>query len=52
VADSKVGRVWRITYPDPGRPFTAEDLTELETRKATVSYLREPDEKQDLIRQR
>jgi glucose/arabinose dehydrogenase len=52
VIDSTKGRIWRITYPEEDRPFTAEDLVELETRKATVGYLREPDEERDLIRKR
>ena len=52
VIDSTVGRIWRISYPDPGRPFASEDLAELETRKITVSYLRDPDEQRDLIRRR
>ncbi|HSR60490.1 MAG TPA: hypothetical protein VLL47_07020, partial [Robiginitalea sp.] len=52
VIDSTIGRIWRISYPEPGRPFTGEDLAELEARKTTVSYLREPDEQQDLIKLR
>lgn len=50
VVDSVVGRLWRITYPDNTRPFTQADLATLETRKNTVSYLREPDEKADLLK--
>jgi sugar lactone lactonase YvrE len=49
VVDSVVGRLWRISYEDQSRPFTDVDLSELEARKTTVSYLREPDEKKDLI---
>lgn len=52
VIDSTIGRIWRISYPEAGRPFTGEDLAELEARKTTVSYLREPDEQQDLIKLR
>lgn len=50
VIDSTIGRIWRIGYPEAGRPFTAEDLAELENRKATVSYLREPVEGEDVVK--
>lgn len=50
VIDSTIGRIWRVSYPDTGRPFTGEDLAELAARSTTVSYLREPDEQQDVVR--
>lgn len=49
VVDSVIGRLWRISYSDQSRPFTDVDLSELEARKTSVSYLRDPDEKKDLI---
>lgn len=50
VIDSTIGRIWRINYPEAGRPFTAEDRAELESRKTTVSYLREPTQEQDVVK--
>jgi sugar lactone lactonase YvrE len=51
VIDSTVGKIWKISYPQSDRPFGQTDLQLLETRKNTVSYLREPIENKDLLKQ-
>lgn len=51
VIDSTVGKIWKISYPQSDRPFGQTDLQLLEARKNTVSYLREPIENKDLLKQ-
>ena len=52
VMDSNIGRIWRIEYRNSNRPASEADRATLRQRRDSLSYLRRPDEKKDLISSR
>ena len=51
ISESNKGKIWRIMFKGDRKGFGEEDLTAMEKRIATQSYIRDPDPVKDLIQE-
>jgi glucose/arabinose dehydrogenase len=51
ISESNQGKIWRVMYKGDKNKFGPSDLTAMEERKKTQSYIRDPDPVKDLIQE-
>ena len=49
ISESKNGKIWRIVYKDDASKFSASQLADMEKRKTSRTYIKTPDEKNDML---
>lgn len=49
ISESRKGKIWRVLFTGDKSRFSAAELTEMEKRKSTVSYIRTPVAEKDVL---